>query len=168
MKHFSLKHLNYLILFITILLLAGCKKAEESKEAAKDENFKPSGNLADLVYNPVRSDGTIDSSYLPILKWDEVVYDFGTIFEGDVVEKKFTFSNVGTAPLVIITATSTCGCTIPEWPKTHILPDSSGTVLVKFNSKNKLGAQNKEVTIFANTLPNQSKLTVKGTVTKPN
>jgi hypothetical protein len=150
------------------LLLVACKKAEESKEVPKDEDFRPAGDIADLVYNPVRSDGTIDSSYLPILKWDENIFDFGTIFEGDVVEKKFTFSNVGTAPLIIITATSTCGCTVPEWPKTRILPDSSGTVLVKFNSRNKIGAQNKEVTIFANTLPNQSKLTIKGTVKKPN
>ena len=63
--------------------------------------------MADLVYNPVRSDGTIDSSYLPILTWESEVYDFGTIFEGDVVTKHYSFTNTGTAPLLILSASST-------------------------------------------------------------
>jgi len=147
--------------------MSACKKEQGHAVKPSDPNYIPKGNLADMAYNPLRSDGSIDSSYLPILKWDENVYDFGTIKEGEVVEKKYTFKNIGTAPLVVLNATSTCGCTIPEWPKAHILPDSTGIVTVRFNSKNKEGAQNKEVTIFANTLPNRSTIHIKGTVEKP-
>lgn len=147
-----------------LLMTIGCKDTTNGSTTSSEDTFKPAGGMADLVYNPVRSDGTIDSSYLPILTWDEVVYDFGSIFEGDVVTKDFSFTNTGTAPLLILKATSTCGCTIPEWPKTPIAPDSTSSIKVKFNSLHKAGDQSKEVTIFANTFPNSSIITIKGKV----
>lgn len=149
---------------MTLLLMSGCKETSSGSATASEDAFKPAGGMADLVYNPVRSDGTIDSSYLPILTWNEEVYDFGSIIEGDVVTKDFRFTNTGTAPLLILRATSTCGCTIPEWPKTPIAPDSTSSIKVKFNSLHKAGDQSKEVTIFANTFPNSSKITIKGKV----
>lgn len=166
MKNNQLQPYYFIITLSLFWLFAGCKKESGHAILPSDPNYIPKGNLADMAYNPVRQDGSIDSSYLPIMKWEEDVYDFGTIKEGEVVEKKYRFKNVGTAPLVVLNATSTCGCTIPEWPKNHILPDSIGIVTVRFNSKNKEGAQNKEVTIFANTLPNHSKINIKGTVVK--
>lgn len=120
--------------------------------------------MQDLVYNPVRADGSIDSSYLPMVTWKEDDYDFGTIFEGDIVTKEFAFTNTGTAPLLILKATSTCGCTIPEWPKNPVQPDSSSFIRVKFNSLHKQGGQRKTVTIFANTIPNTTTVTIHGKV----
>jgi hypothetical protein len=149
---------------MVLMTMSACKDTSSGSSTTADEDFKPAGGMADLVYNPVKSDGTIDSSYLPILTWKEEVYDFGTIFEGDVVTKDFSFTNTGTAPLLILRATSTCGCTIPEWPKTPIAPDSTSSIKVKFNSLHKAGDQSKEVTIFANTFPNSSKITIKGKV----
>ena len=125
-------------------------------------------NLSDLVHNPVRSDGTIDSSYLPIMTLESSEYDFGVIEEGEVAQKAFTFRNTGTASLFILKVTSTCGCTKPEWPADPIPPGEEGSIMVKFDSKNKEGHQNKQVTIFANTFPNSSHITIKGTVTKSN
>ncbi len=148
-------------LFIAFL---ACKQADTTETVPKDSVFEPTGDLADLVYNPVRSDGTLDSTYLPILTWETEEYDFGTIFEGDIVTKEFMFRNTGTAPLIIVKASSTCGCTIPEWPKKPIQPDSTSAIKVKFNSLDKMGDQNKVVTIFANTYPNTSKITIKGKV----
>ncbi len=160
-----LKFISSVGLFLFFL---GCKNGSTSDTQPKEDSFTPEGGLSDLVYNPVRADGTIDSSYLPILTWKEDVYDFGTAYEGDIVSKTYLFTNTGTAPLLILNATSTCGCTIPEWPKTPVPPDSTGSILVKFNTLNKPGDQIKEVTIFANTFPNQSKITIKGKVEKTN
>ena len=163
--------MNKVFLLLTVLALvltSGCKNDAGSNPSSTDEPFKPTGKMSDLVYNPVREDGTIDSSFLPIIAWKEEVYDFGTVFEGDVVTKDFYFTNTGTAPLLILNATSTCGCTIPEWPKTPIAPDSTSSIKVKFNSLHKAGAQSKEVTIFANTFPNSSKITIKGKVESTN
>jgi hypothetical protein len=135
-----------LYLAISLIGLTSC-----GTDSPKDgqEVFKPTGTLADLVYNPVRPDGTIDSSFLPIMTFTEPV---------------FTFANAGTAPLLIHQASSSCGCTVPEWPRQPIPPDSTGTITVTFNTAGKPGSQSKQVTIFANTFPNEHKLTVRGNV----
>jgi hypothetical protein len=166
-SHTNPAFLPYLICFILIGFFS-CKPAQSKEsESHQDEKiFKPKGDLSDLVYNPVRPDGTIDSSFLPILVLDEVQFDFGTINEGDIVKKEFSFQNTGTAPLLILNASSSCGCTVPEWPKDPIAPGGRGVISVKFDSKNKEGYQNKEVTIFANTYPNRSIISVKGNVEK--
>ncbi len=122
--------------------------------------------MSDLLYNPVRPDGSIDSSYLPILTLDEAIFDFGEINQGDIVNHKYSFTNTGTAPLLILNATSSCGCTVPEWPKDPIQPGGKGSIQVKYDSANKEGDQSKLVTIFANTFPNQSVVTIRGKVVK--
>jgi hypothetical protein len=156
------------MLALAVMFTSGCKQSSSSESASQDDTFKPTGGPSDLVYNPMRTDGTLDSSYLPIITWKEEVYDFGTVFEGDIVTKDFYFTNTGTAPIVILKASSTCGCTVPEWPSTPIQPDSTASIKVKFNTLDKPGDQSKEVTIFANTFPNQSKITIKGKVDKKN
>jgi len=155
---------SILIAGLLCLASAGCKDASPATTTPAEEPYKPKGGMADLVYNPMRADGTLDSTYLPILTWKEEVYDFGRVFEGDIVTKDFVFTNTGTAPLLIVKASSSCGCTVPEWPKTAIPPDSTSSIKVKFNTLDKPGAQSKEVTIFANTFPNSSKITIKGNV----
>jgi hypothetical protein len=70
------------------MLWAACKK-EKTTSTYEDPAFKPSGSMADLVYNPVRPDGTIDSSFLPILTLKDTIFDFGTVNEGDIVTKQF-------------------------------------------------------------------------------
>ena len=54
------------------------------------------------------------------ISFDEKEYDFGTVNEGDIVEKIFKITNSGKTDLVITNAQSTCGCTIPVWPKAPI------------------------------------------------
>lgn len=77
-------------------------------------------------------------------------YDFGTIIEGEKVQHKFTFTNKGEAPLIVTDANSTCGCTIPEFPKTPIMPGQSDVINVSFDSKGKIGLQDKHVTVTTN------------------
>ncbi len=159
-----MERLIFILLVFVVFFSTGCKKETASSGAPEEKGFTPSGGLGDLVYNPMRADGSLDSSFLPILTLKDTLFDFGTIFEGDVVTKEFFFTNTGTAPLFILKATSTCGCTIPVWPKTPIPPDSTASITVKFNSLDKAGDQTKQVTIFANTFPNQHKVTIKGKV----
>ena len=54
---------------------------------------------------------------LPIMTFEETEFDFGTIEGGTNVEHVFKFTNTGTAPLVIVDAKSSCGCTVPEYTK---------------------------------------------------
>jgi len=152
--------------FLVLILCFGACRRDVPISNTPSSTFKPSGNLADLVHNPVRPDGSIDSSFLPIMTFKDTLFDFGTVNEGHVVSREFAFTNTGTAPLLITEAKSTCGCTIPEWPREAIPPDSSGVISVKFNTTYRTGAQSKEVTIFANTFPNQRMIRLKGRVIK--
>lgn len=91
-------------------------------------------------------------------------HDFGNIKEGDVVSHVFAFTNTGDVPLIISSATASCGCTVPQWPKEPVGVGGTGEIHVSFNSKNKPGIQNKTITITANTNPKTSRLKIKANV----
>lgn len=91
-------------------------------------------------------------------------HDFGNIKEGDVVEHTFKFKNTGKSPLVIQSARASCGCTVPSYPNEPLAPGEEGEILVKFDSRNKPGIQNKTVTITANTEPATTQLYIKSNV----
>ncbi|MEW7290398.1 DUF1573 domain-containing protein [Aquimarina sp. 2304DJ70-9] len=102
---------------------------------------------------------------LPVMTFSKTDHDFGIINEGDLVKHKFTFTNTGKAPLLIISAKGSCGCTVPEWPKEPIAPGASGTLLVAFNSNGKPNLQNKQITITTNTEKGKEILKIKAMVT---
>ena len=105
---------------------------------------------------------------LPTFKFSEESFDFGTITEGDVVDHVFSFVNEGDAPLIISSATASCGCTVPVWPKAPIAPGEQAEIKVQFNSRSKPGIQNKTVTVTANTYPKVTRLKIKANVNKAN
>ncbi len=102
---------------------------------------------------------------LPTLTFAKTNHDFGVINEGEIVEHNFTFTNTGTAPLVIVSAKGSCGCTVSKWPKEPIAPGAQGEMLVTFNSAGKPNLQNKQVTITANTEKGKEVLKIKAMVT---
>lgn len=106
----------------------------------------------------------IDPATAATISFEENTFDFGTLEEGDKVEHVFKFKNDSENPLMISNARGSCGCTVPEWPREPIAPGESGEIKVKFDSKGKKGAQNKTVTITANTDPANTMLTIKSDV----
>ena len=60
--------------------------------------------------------------------------DYGTIKQGADGVRVFEFKNTGKAPLVISGASSSCGCTVPSWPKEPITPGASGKIEVKYDT----------------------------------
>lgn len=77
-------------------------------------------------------------------------FDFGKIKEGEKARHAFTFKNTGQNPLMISDAIASCGCTVPSYPKTPILPGETGEILVEFNSQGRKGKNNKSVIIVSN------------------
>ena len=106
------------------------------------------------------------SSPKTTIEFEEKVFDWGTIIQGEKASYVFKFTNTGTEPLLIKKAKGSCGCTVPKWPKAPIAPGEQGEISVVFNSKGKRGKQSKRVTITANTDPVQTYLTVKGEIKK--
>jgi hypothetical protein len=96
----------------------------------------------------------VDSGKLPVFAFEEESFDFGTIEEGVVATHDFTFTNTGEVPLVISAANGSCGCTVPEFPRTPIAPGATGVINVSFDSNKRAGKQEKTVTLTANTVPN--------------
>ena len=127
-----MKRFHYLL--AGILLLSACHGAQPG-------NTTTSSTVADSTHG------------FPILTFEKQEHDFGTVHEGEVVEYSFKFKNTGTAPLLIESASASCGCTIPEVPKEPIKPGEDGYMKVSFNSTGKIGAQLKEISIKANTNP---------------
>src|SRR3569833_33832 len=110
---------------------------------------------------------TATASDAPIMKFATEHHDFGKIIAGDKVTKKFKFTNSGKSPLIITDAVASCGCTTPTWPKQPIKPGESGSIKVSFNSSGKMGLQDKQITITANTKPAQNLVHLIGEVDMP-
>ena len=99
-----------------------------------------------------------------LITFDQTEYNFGTVNEGDVVEAEFVVTNSGKTDLVITNAQSTCGCTVPIWPKDPIKPGESSKVLAKFNTAGKPNRQSKDITLTTNTANGREVLKIKGNV----
>ncbi len=103
---------------------------------------------------------SVETSY-PVMTFKESTYDFGDIIIGDVVEHTFKFTNTGDTDLLITNAKASCGCTVPSYSKTPIVPGGSGEIKVKFNSTGKSKQQTKTITITANTESGTERLKIK-------
>ena len=101
-----------------------------------------------------------------MIAFDETEFDFGTIDKGTSVEHKFTFTNTGKAPLVIVDAKSSCGCTVPEYSKNPVAPGDKGELLVKYNGSG-TNQVTKTVTIKANTEAGTETVRIKAFVNAP-
>jgi len=135
---------------VTIVSFVSCKeKASNKINAANVE---------------VAAERDVAAKNLPVMSFDKAEHDFGTIEQGAAQETKFKFTNTGNAPLIITNATSTCGCTVPEYPKnTPIAPGETGELLVKFNGSGQ-NQVTKSITVSANTEKGSEVLRIKAFV----
>lgn len=77
-------------------------------------------------------------------------HDFGKVAEGEKVSYTFTFENKGKGDLVITSATTTCGCTVPKYDKRPIPPGGKGNLEVVFDTEGRNGIQTKTITVKSN------------------
>ncbi|KPK82937.1 MAG: hypothetical protein AMS27_13555 [Bacteroides sp. SM23_62_1] len=100
------------------------------------------------------------------IKFDNNVYDFGTIDFGGEGICEFVFTNTGQVPLVLTNVKSSCGCTIPEWPHEPVKPGEKGKIRVSYDTY-RIGVFSKSVTVYSNATNSPSSLYIKGTVKPP-
>lgn len=120
-----------------------------------------------IVANNVESASERDevSKKLPVMSFEKSEHDFGNIVQGTPQETVFKFTNTGNGPLIITDARSSCGCTVPQYPKnTPIAPGDSGELVVKFNGSGQ-NQVTKTVTVTANTEKGSELLRIKAFVT---
>ncbi len=104
---------------------------------------------------------------IPVMTFEQTVYNFGEMTQGEIAKYDFVFKNTGNAPLLISSVRTTCGCTVTDFPKMPIEPGKKGVIKVVFNSAYKEGFQNKKILIHANTNPKDLVLAVKANVNIP-
>lgn len=64
--------------------------------------------------------------------------DLGKLREGDIIDVDYLIENTSTSSIKIYSVATTCGCTIPKYPK-EIGPNQKVIISAKFNSTGFLG-----------------------------
>ena len=96
----------------------------------------------------------------PKIMFAEASFDFGDINQGDIVEHVFEFENSGNEILILNDVRTTCGCTAPSWPKEPIPPGETASLTIKFNSRGKIGMQNKVITVISNAINTREQIKI--------
>lgn len=113
---------------LAMIIFSGCTSGNGKSAAGSD-----SGNQA-----------TTEISF------KEYQHDFGKVSEGEKLSYTFTFENKGKSDLIISSASTTCGCTVPKYDKKPIAPGSTGNLEVVFDTSGRNGTQTKTITVKSN------------------
>jgi len=146
-----MKKITIICIAVLSLVVVSCKDNAASKiketnlETAKERDEKNNLGFA-------------------VIEFDKTAFEFGTINEGDVIDGTFKITNAGKVDLLILDAKPSCGCTVPSWPKEPIKPGESSELKFSFNSRGKVGNNNKSITLKTNTEKGTEVIRVKGIV----
>lgn len=102
----------------------------------------------------------------PKMEFQSTTIDYGTIEHNADGYRVFKFKNTGDEPLVISHAQGSCGCTVPEYSTTPVLPGKTGEIKVRY-ATDRIGVFQKTVTLTTNSVPSVVVLTIKGEVNAP-
>jgi len=142
---------------------AVAEAAKETVEKAKAITEKVSEAKKEVKIEP-KKEAPKKKKKRSKISFEEKVWNFGELRDGDIVNHDFKFKNVGNAPLEVKNVTATCGCTQPSFPFLPIAPGEEGTISVTFNSTGKINEQRPTVTVVTNGRPSIVKLNLEGMV----
>jgi hypothetical protein len=146
-----------LFLIIIPLALFSCHNRQED-----------SGKLpSDLVNNPKSATETTTEKPVPAITFQKTEHDFGRVIQGEKITYNFKFKNTGTGDLIITRVSASCGCTAPAFTRDPVKPGDDGIIRVTFDSENRMGFQNKIVTVVSNSQPANQNLRIKAQVIVP-
>lgn len=99
------------------------------------------------------------------VKWLQTTHDFGA-FDEDMGKVSCTFDmvNIGSEPVVILSARANCGCTIPSYTKEAVQPGDTAKIVVTYDPAGRPGKFNKKIRVETNGTPSRSTLSIQGTV----
>lgn len=97
------------------------------------------------------------------LWFEEPFHDYGEILVGSDGLYTFNFKNLGKEAIVINRVRSTCGCTVPDWPREPIEPGTEAEITVKYNTSQS-GTFLKSLFVYSTAANSPVKLQIKGKV----
>jgi hypothetical protein len=119
-----------------------------------------------LVYGTNFSQDVAVNENAGVLSFKTTEIDYGTIHQNDDGERTFSFTNTGKEPIVISQVKTSCGCTVPSYSKTPILPNETSEIKVKY-ATNRIGVFKKTITVISNASETNKVLYIKGEVLNP-
>ena len=84
------------------------------------------------------------------LAWKQRSVELHADAKSTMLEARFPFTNIGTAPLEITSMESSCGCTVATLEKRHYEPRESGEIVARYTVGAAVGAQQKTVQVTTN------------------
>jgi hypothetical protein len=104
-----------------------------------------------------------DNPNAPVIMFEKTTHDYGTVVKGGDGACEFKFKNTGIEPLILSNVTTSCGCTVPEWPREPLLKGKSSSIKVKYDT-NRVGQINKYITVLSNAKTGSVQLHIIGNV----
>ncbi len=147
---YTSKHTWFLIVAVIFLLVSAC----QNDGTAKNHENSLSNNT---------DSGTLKG---PVIEFDTTSYDFGRVYEGEMVGWYFKYKNSGDKNLLLLSVTAGCGCTIPGYSKEPLPPGQTGEIKVIFDSSGRSGTQYKTVSVESNAEPRNIQLVITADVIK--
>ena len=138
--------------FALLFAVASCKEEKATDLYSEDEIAQQAENV-------------VDPATAPVMKLAEATHDFGDVKANEKVQTYVKFTNEGKSPLIIQDASATCGCTVPEFPKTPIAVGATDSIKVEYTAGNINGKQMKTVTLVTNTVNGTEQFNITANVT---
>lgn len=127
--------ISSMVLTVLVLCTAGCSDTPEEKAKAKGQD----------------------------IWFEEYLHDYGELEKDSDGSWSFVFKNLGEKAFVINRVRSTCGCTVPDWPREPIEPGATGEIMVKYNTAT-TGTFLKSVVVYSSAANSPVKLQIRGKV----
>lgn len=99
----------------------------------------------------------------PDIEFTYTEYDYGTVIQGGDGTSEFVFKNTGNEPLILSNVKSTCGCTVPSWPREPVKAGESAKIIVSYRTT-RIGPINKSITVSSNAASGPVVLRIKGNI----
>lgn len=155
------------ILLLAIIIFTGfAVSAQTSTSAQSDAQKKEMEQKRKQEQERLQKENSsakINNSNAPVITFDKTVHDYGTMVQHGDGKCEFTFTNDGKEPLILSNVRSSCGCTVPTWPRQPILPGQSEVIKVKYDTK-RLGMINKSIHVYSNAVKSPVTLKIKGKI----
>ncbi|MBI1852679.1 MAG: DUF1573 domain-containing protein [Planctomycetes bacterium] len=114
---------------------------------------KPAEARKDVASTPAAPTPTatpVNPGEAPTIVFDEMEFDFGTVFAGEKVEHHYPFKNTGKGTLNVSSVKGSCGCTVAQASKNSLAPGETADVKAVFDSTGRPGQNDKTITVTSN------------------
>lgn len=145
---------KYILVLFIGLAFVGCENTDKKLPT-------------DMINNPNTAEGIDESIKMPKIEFKKQEHNFGKVIQGEIVTYNFKFTNTGNSDLIIAKVSTSCGCTASDYPTDPVKPGETKSIEAKFDSKGRMGFQNKRITVLTNATPSKKNLYIKADVIKP-